>query len=193
MPLYLSGGSQVYKKRFVANLQRVLTEAQFQKWQAAYASTIPDDVHVKLVKPLTNGVPCVDANDPNSRIITFYPFYFSLSFTFPLSKLFMEVCCTLELTVREFFYFFEERCFEKYAQVYSFPSFSRQWEGDVDDGPHVPITYCNVSDICKKLELELDMAKVGGALNIPSRFHEWHWLLSDYRKKVSGRPLPRMS
>ncbi|CAL9028780.1 unnamed protein product [Prunus brigantina] len=172
VPLYLSGGSQVYKKSFVANLQRVTTEAQFQKWQAAYASTIPDDVLIKPVKPLTNDVPCVDANDPNSRIITFRPFYFSLGFIFPLSKLFKLVFCALELTVLEFFYFFEVRCFEKYAQVYSFPSFNRRWEGDVDYGPLVPITYCNVSDICKKLELELDMAKVGDALNIPLRFHE---------------------
>ncbi|CAL2238994.1 unnamed protein product [Prunus armeniaca] len=139
-----SPSSQVYKKRFVANLHRVTTEAQFQRWQATYASAIPDDVHIKLAKPLTDHVPCVDANDPNAKIITFCPFYFSLGFKFLLSKLFKEMFCTmgcapsqctpnvywaimcfenlsrffmLELTVREFFYFFEVRHFEEYAQV----------------------------------------------------------------------------
>ncbi|CAL9018597.1 unnamed protein product [Prunus brigantina] len=133
VPLYLWGGSEVYKKRFVANLHRVTNEDQFQRWRAAYASAIPEDVHIKLVKPLTDNMPCVDANDPNARIITFHPFYFSLGFKFPLSKLFKEVFCamgcapsqctpnvfraimcfenlscffTLELTVREFFFFF---------------------------------------------------------------------------------------
>ncbi|CAL9027573.1 unnamed protein product [Prunus brigantina] len=142
VPLYLWGGSQVYNKRFVANLHRVTTEAQFPKWLAAYASAIPDDMHVKLAKPRTDDVPCVDANDPDAKIITFRPFYFSLGFTFSLSKLFKEVFCAmecapsqctpnvyqaimcfenlsrlfkLELTMREFFYFFEVRRFEKYV------------------------------------------------------------------------------
>ncbi|KAI5324053.1 hypothetical protein L3X38_033126 [Prunus dulcis] len=65
VPLYMWGGSQVYKKRFVANLHHGRTGAQFQKWPAAYASTIPDDVHVKLANRLTDDVPCVDANDPD--------------------------------------------------------------------------------------------------------------------------------
>ncbi|CAL2271263.1 unnamed protein product [Prunus armeniaca] len=56
--------------------------AQFKKWQAPYASAIPDDVHVKLMKPLTHDVPYVDANDLDARIVTFRPFYFSLGFTF---------------------------------------------------------------------------------------------------------------
>ncbi|CAL2247757.1 unnamed protein product [Prunus armeniaca] len=66
----------------------------------------------------------------------------------------------LELTVLEFFYFFKVRHFEKYGQVriYNakmFGSFSQgvhvwhdnvlevsgRWEGDVDDGPLVPISY----------------------------------------------------
>ncbi|KAL6272281.1 hypothetical protein ACE6H2_022973 [Prunus campanulata] len=183
-----------HKKRFVPNLYRVTTEAQFQKWRATYAFAIPDDVHIKLGKPLTDAVPCVDVNDPNARMITFRPFYFSLGFTFPLSKLFKEVFCAmecapsqctpnvyraimcfenlsrffmLELTVREFFYFFEVRRFEEYAQVriYNaklFDSFSQgdhvwhddvlevsgRWEGDVGDGPLVPITYCNGTSFC---------------------------------------------
>ena len=189
VPLYLWGGSEVYKKRFVANLRRVTNEDQFQRWRAVYASAIPEDVHIKLAKPLTDNMPCVDANDPNARIITFRPFYFSLGFKFPLSKLFKEVFCamgcapsqctpnvyraimcfenlsrffTLELTVREFFYFFEVRCFKEYAQLRTcnvkiFDSLSQgdhvwhddvlevsgRWEGDVGDGPLVPITYCN--------------------------------------------------
>ncbi|CAL9004915.1 unnamed protein product [Prunus brigantina] len=71
VPLYLWGGSEVYKKRFVANLHRVTNEDKFQRWRAAYASAIPEDVHIKLAKPLTDNMPCVDANDPNARIITF--------------------------------------------------------------------------------------------------------------------------
>ncbi|CAL2245814.1 unnamed protein product [Prunus armeniaca] len=46
--------------------------------------------------PLTNDVPCVDANDPDARIITFRPFYFSLGFMFSLSKLFKEVFCPMK-------------------------------------------------------------------------------------------------
>ncbi|CAL2277518.1 unnamed protein product [Prunus armeniaca] len=71
-------------------------KAQFQKWWATYASAIPDDVHVKLVESSTDNAPCVDANDPGARIITFGPFYFSLGFTFPLSKFFREVFCAME-------------------------------------------------------------------------------------------------
>ncbi|CAL9025009.1 unnamed protein product [Prunus brigantina] len=40
------------------------------------------------------------------------------------------------------------------------------------------------SDIYKKLELGPDMAKVGHTLNIPSRFHEWCWLLSEYLEEA---------
>lgn len=68
----------------------------------------------------------------------------------------------LGLMVREFFYFFEVGCCEKYAKLYVcnaklFDSLSQvdhvwnadvlevrgKWEDDVDDGPIVPITYCN--------------------------------------------------
>ncbi|CAL2271795.1 unnamed protein product [Prunus armeniaca] len=228
------GGSEVYKKRFVANLHGVTNEDQFQRWRAAYASAIPEDVHIKLAKPLTDNMPCVDANDPNARIITFRPFYFSLGFKFPLSKLFKEVFCamgcapsqctpnvyraimcfenlsrffTLELTVREFFYFFEVRCFKEYAQLRNcnvklFDSLSQgdhvwhddvlevsgRWEGDVGDGPFVPLTYYNLDDISKKLELEPDMAKVCRSLNIPQKFREWRWLLSEYRDEDGGLP-----
>ena len=74
---------------------------------------------------------------------------------------------TLELTVWEFFYFFQVRHFEDYAQVriYKaklFDSLSQgdhawhddvlevngRWEGDVGDGPLVPITYCNGMSFC---------------------------------------------
>ncbi|CAL2256654.1 unnamed protein product [Prunus armeniaca] len=222
----------------MANLHRITIEAQFQKWWATYASVIPDDVHVKLAKPLTDDRPCVDANDPEARIITFHPFDFSLGFTFPLPKFFQKVfsamwCapsqCTLkvyraimcfknlsrffklELTVQEFFYFFKVRRFEKYCQVCIYHAklfdsssqgdhvwhddvleVNKWWEGDVDDGPLVPISYCNASNICKKLELGPDMAKVGRALNISPKFHQWRWLLSEYREEVGGFPLPRM-
>ncbi|CAL8114443.1 unnamed protein product [Prunus armeniaca] len=227
-PLYLWGGSQVPSKKFVANLHRVTTDAQFQKWRAAFSSAIPDDVQVKLLKSWADSKPLVDANDPGARVITFRPFYFSLGFKFPLSKLFKEVFCamecapsqctpnvyraimcfenlsrffTLELTVREFFYFFEVRHFEQYAQVRTYKTklfdglsqgdhawhddvleVSGRWEGDVRDGPLVPVTYCHVNDISKQLELGPDMAKVRRALNIPQKFREWRWLLSEYRE-----------
>lgn len=42
--------------------------------------------------------------------------------------------------------------------------------------------------ISKKLDFELDMAKVYQALNIPATFHEWRWPLSEYQKKASGLP-----
>ncbi|CAL8083190.1 unnamed protein product [Prunus armeniaca] len=233
-PLYLWGGSLVPSKKFVANLHRVMTDAQFQKWRAAFKSAIPDDVQVKLLKSWVDSKPLVDANDPGARVITFRPFYFSLGFKFPLSKLFKEVFCamecapsqcipnvyraimcfenlsrffTLELTVREFFYFFEVRHFEQYAQVHTYKTklfdglsqgdhawhddvleVSGRWEGDVRDGPLVPVTYCHVNDISKQLELGPDMAKVRRALNIPQKFREWRWLLSEYREVDGGLP-----
>ncbi|CAL8174062.1 unnamed protein product [Prunus armeniaca] len=85
---------------------------------------------------------------------------------------------TLELTVREFFYFFKVRHFKR-----------GRWEGDVSDGLLVPTTYCYVSDINKQLELGLDMAKVRCALNILLKFREWRWLLSEYREVDGGLPL----
>ncbi|CAL8154981.1 unnamed protein product [Prunus armeniaca] len=233
-PLYLWGGSLVPSKKFVANLHRVTTDAQFQKWRAAFTSAIPDDVQVKLLKSWADSKPLVDANDPGARVITFRPFYFSLGFKFPLSKLFKEVFCamecapsqctpnvyraimcfenlsrffTLELTLREFFYFFEVRHFEQYAQVRTYKTklfdglsqgdhawhddvleVSGRWEGDVRDGPLVPVTYCPVNDISKQLELGPDMAKVRRALNIPQKFREWRWLLSEYREVDGGLP-----
>ncbi|CAL2229887.1 unnamed protein product [Prunus armeniaca] len=60
---------------------------------------------------------------------------------------------------------------------------------DQGGGPLVPITYCNVSYISKKLKLGLDMAKVHRALNIPLRFHEWRWLLSECREEDDCLPL----
>ncbi|CAL2276192.1 unnamed protein product [Prunus armeniaca] len=145
VPLYLWAGSKAHKKMFMANVHCVTSEAQFQKWRATYASVIPNYVHVKLIELLTDDEPCVDANDLDARIITFHPFYFSLSFTLPLSKFFKKVffsmeCAPsqyttnvyraimcfenlsrffkLELRVREFFYFFEVMRYEKYAQIH---------------------------------------------------------------------------
>lgn len=146
VPLYLWGSSHVHKKRFVANLHPLTTEAQFQKWRASFASAIPNDVHIRLAEPSTDDVACEDPNDPDTRIITFHPFYFSLGFKFPMSKFFKmvfhamgcapsqctpNVYCTvicfdnlnrffnLGLTLREFFYFFEVRRCKKYAQLHA--------------------------------------------------------------------------
>ncbi|BBN67706.1 hypothetical protein Prudu_159S000600, partial [Prunus dulcis] len=49
------------------------------------------------------------------------------------------------------------------------------------------------SPIAMQLELGPDMAKVRRALNIPLRFREWRWLLSEYWEEDGGLPLPRMS
>ena len=38
------------------------------------------------------------------------------------------------------------------------------------------------------MELGPDMAKVRRALNIPRKFREWHWLLSEYREEDGGLP-----
>ncbi|KAI5311332.1 hypothetical protein L3X38_000053 [Prunus dulcis] len=237
VPLYLWGGSQVHKKRFVANLHRITTEAQFQKWCTSFASAIPNDVHVRLVEPSTDDVARTDPNDPDARIITFRPFYFSLGFKFPMSKFFRKVLhaigcapsqCTpnvyrivicfdnlnrffrLGLTLREFFYFFEVRRCNKYAQlcVHKEKMFdilsdvdhawstdvlevSGKWEGVADDGPQVPITYCDGDDIRKKIDLEPDMARIHQAMNIPVKFREWRWLLNEYRRKDGGLPPAR--
>ncbi|KAL6272510.1 hypothetical protein ACE6H2_023202 [Prunus campanulata] len=133
MPLYLWGGSKGYKKRFVANMHRITIEDHIQKWHTTYASAIPDDLHVRLAAPFSHNVPHVDPNDLDARIITFHLFYFSLGFTFLLSKFFKK------------------------------------------------------NDISKKLDLELDMAKVLRALSSPTKFCEWHWLLSKYQTKPTER------
>ncbi|CAL9000954.1 unnamed protein product [Prunus brigantina] len=229
VPLYLWGGSQVPKKKFVANLHRVTNKAHFKTWHALFNSAIPKDVHVKLVEPSSDNVPCVDPNNAGAWIITFRPFYFSLGFTFPMSKFFRDVLCAMEcapsqctpnvyravlcfenlshffkldLTVREFFYFFEVRRFEKYAQLRTckpklFDSLSQgdhvrskdvlevsgRWEGEVGDDPLVPLIYCDDDAIRKKLVLNPDMT-----LSILAQFLEWRWLLSEQRKKVGGLP-----
>ncbi|CAL2224535.1 unnamed protein product [Prunus armeniaca] len=59
---------------------------------------------------------------------------------------------------------------------------SGRWEGEVSDGPLVSLTYYDENDICKKLDLGLDMTKVQQALNIPIRFLE---------RKLVVCPLPK--
>ncbi|CAL8167882.1 unnamed protein product [Prunus armeniaca] len=44
------------------------------------------------------------------------------------------------------------------------------------------------NDICKRLDLRPNMAKVNRALNLPTRFHEWRWLLKKYWEKAGGLP-----
>ncbi|KAI5351104.1 hypothetical protein L3X38_003995 [Prunus dulcis] len=65
------------------------------------------------------------------------------------------------------------------------------WEGDVSDGLRFPTTYCLVSKISKRLDLEPNMNKVRQAMNIPPDFREWHWLLSEYRMEECGLPQAR--
>lgn len=90
VPMYFWGGSKVYKRRFVANLHCIKTEAQFQKWRATFASAILDNVYVRLTEPLTNDVACMDLNNPNARFFTFHLFYFSFGFRFPMSRFFKK-------------------------------------------------------------------------------------------------------
>ncbi|KAI5338281.1 hypothetical protein L3X38_017552 [Prunus dulcis] len=75
----------------MVNLHCITTEAQFQKQHAIFASTIPDNMHIRLAKPLVDGVARTDLKDPHERIITFRPFYFSLVFRFPVSGFFKKV------------------------------------------------------------------------------------------------------
>ncbi|KAI5316891.1 hypothetical protein L3X38_036598 [Prunus dulcis] len=44
------------------------------------------------------------------------------------------------------------------------------------------------NDICKRLDLGPNMAKVYQALNIHARFREWRWLLNKYWEKTGGLP-----
>lgn len=70
--------------RLMANLHRITTKAQFQKWRASFAYAVPNNVLVRLAEPSTDDVVRVDPNDPDVRIITFCPFYLSLGFKFPM-------------------------------------------------------------------------------------------------------------
>lgn len=129
------------------------------------------------------------SENPDARIITFRPFYFSLGFTFSLSKFFRKFFCTMECTpsqctpnvykkimcfgnlscffkldlmVWEFFYFSEVKRYKKYSQVRVWNAklfdslnqgdlvwhtdmlkVNRRWEGEVGNGPLVPLTYCD--------------------------------------------------
>ncbi|CAL9026830.1 unnamed protein product [Prunus brigantina] len=65
---------------------------------------------------------------------------------------------------------------------------SGRWEGEVGDGPLVPLTYCDENDICKKLDLCPDMTNVHQALNILARFCGLRWLLSEHQKEAGGLP-----
>lgn len=96
VPLYLWGVSKVRKKRFVANQHHVTSEAHFQKWCPDYTFAIPNGVHVKLATSSINDAHCMDSNDPDTKIFTFRPFYFSLGFTFPWSKFFRKELCATE-------------------------------------------------------------------------------------------------
>ncbi|CAL9000812.1 unnamed protein product [Prunus brigantina] len=138
-PLYLWGGSIVHNKKFVANLHRVTTEAQFQKWRAADDHYLPSflfllRLQIPVVKALQGGVLC--------------------------------------------------------HGVWSEPVYSQCLPGDHVLREFEPFLHvgADVSDISKQLELGPDMAKVGRALNIPLRFREWHWLLSEYQEEDSGLP-----
>lgn len=75
----------------MANLHHVTTETQFLTWHATFNSVISKDMHVKSVKSLID-----HPNNSDARIITLCPFYFSLGFTFLLSKFFKEMLCTME-------------------------------------------------------------------------------------------------
>ncbi|KAI5317875.1 hypothetical protein L3X38_037582 [Prunus dulcis] len=126
--MYLWGGSKVNKRRFVANLHCIKTEAQFQKQCAIFASAILDKVYVRLAEPLTNDVACTDLNDPNA---------------------------------------------------------SGKLEGELNDGSRVPITYCHEDDVCKKLDLDSDMAKFRQAMNIPTK--RWPGKQKEPSTELSGK------
>ncbi|BBH05405.1 Serine protease inhibitor SERPIN family protein, partial [Prunus dulcis] len=101
----------------------------------------------------------------------------------------------------------EVRHFERYAQVRVYKAklfnglsqgdhawhddvleVSGRWEGDVSDGPLVPITYCDASN------WSLDWTWLrSSCFEHPLRFREWRWLLSEYREEDGGLPLLRMS
>ncbi|CAL9021254.1 unnamed protein product [Prunus brigantina] len=133
----------------MANLHHIMPEAQFQKWRVTYASAIPDDMHVKLVESSANNAPCVDANDLDARILTFRPFYFSLGFTFPMSKFFREVfyameCAPSHCTPNQFDNF-SQRDHVRHDDVLEV---SARWEGDVGNGQLVQITSCDGTPYC---------------------------------------------
>ncbi|CAL2239888.1 unnamed protein product [Prunus armeniaca] len=67
VPVYLWGGSQVYKKRFIAHLHYLTSEAHFQKWRTPFDFSIPYDVHVKSVEPSNDDVACTDVLEVSGR------------------------------------------------------------------------------------------------------------------------------
>ncbi|KAI5318070.1 hypothetical protein L3X38_037778 [Prunus dulcis] len=66
VPKCLWGGSKVMNRRFMANLHRITTESQFQKWRATFASAIVSNVHVRLTEPSTKCVAHIDPITPQT-------------------------------------------------------------------------------------------------------------------------------
>ncbi|BBH09002.1 Protein kinase family protein with leucine-rich repeat domain, partial [Prunus dulcis] len=75
------------------------------------------------------------------------------------------------------------RHFEQYAQVRIYKA--KLFDG-LSQGDHA--WHDDVLEVSgrKQLELGLDMAKVRRALNMPLRFREWRWLLSEHLAEDSG-------
>lgn len=80
-----------YRKIFIANMYRITHEAQFQRWRSQFFTAFRTGVNVSLAELLSEAANSMDSDDPNARIITFHPFYFSLGFKFPISRFFKEV------------------------------------------------------------------------------------------------------
>ncbi|CAL2240728.1 unnamed protein product [Prunus armeniaca] len=124
-------------------------------------------------------MPRVDPNNPDVRIISFRPFYFSLGYTFLLLAFFMKVFCAMEyapsrsgLDIAGDLLLLQVSAMKTMWNT-DVLEVNRKWEGEVGDSLLVPITYCHERDISKKLDLKPNMAKVHQALNISARFREW--------------------
>ena len=115
---------------FKATYFKISSDDSFRVFLEAYRHAILSGVHVKRVKEGSSREPCSGAR----RAIKFHPYYFVLGFTFPMPRFFQEVLCSmkcapaqcspnavrvmvgflnlsqffdLDLTVNEFWYFFD--------------------------------------------------------------------------------------
>ncbi|KAB2604408.1 hypothetical protein D8674_039600 [Pyrus ussuriensis x Pyrus communis] len=91
LPLYRQGGSLSKVGYFKAGYFKIGFDDLFRDFLKAYWHVIPSGVRVKRVKDGSSPEPY----DGARRAIKFHPYYFVFGFTFPMSRFFQEVLCSM--------------------------------------------------------------------------------------------------
>ncbi|KAM2570359.1 hypothetical protein TB2_010339 [Malus domestica] len=209
-PLYSQGGSLSKVGDFKAAHFKISFDDLFRDFLEAYWHVIPSGVRVKQVKDGSSREPCSGTR----RAIKFHPYYFVLGFTFPMQRFFQEVLCSircaptqcspntvhvmvgfhnlsqffdLDLTVNEFWYFFDIGHIDKVGQLWSrhklFDNSSKrdhdraketleisgEWESDSSPELRVPTVFISNSEFSLTPKVFPNIKKVHVVLGYPFR------------------------